>query len=294
MSRKEKIELTNILPIIGMIIGLCLLIYPVAADWIATNRADQSVTSASATIENMSDSQRTDILRKAELYNEQLFIGLADDNKYNNELDIDNVGTMCSISIPSIGVEQPVYHGSEENVLMSGAGHVRGTSLPVGGNNTHTVIAGHTGMPGQRMFDDVDKMQIDDIVEIHVLNETLYYKMTSSEVVDPGYSNKLEIIEGEDLLTLVTCTPYGINDHRLLVHCERIDSQKAETTLSNIEQKQPIELYLNFRTIPFIIASLVIAIVQIKITIGKIIASHSKKKTHSTRRVMLITDEHKR
>lgn len=140
---------------------------------------------------------------------------------YNTILNFGD-GLMGYIEIPKINVNLPIYHGGDENVLTKGAVHLEKTSLPVGGKSTHTVISAHSGYPTQKFFDDIDKLQSDSLIYIHTLNMTLTYKVYSSDVVDPDDSSKLNIIDGKDILSLVTCYPYGINSHRLLIHAERI------------------------------------------------------------------------
>lgn len=143
--------------------------------------------------------------------------------EYDSILDIAGDGVMASIEIPEIGIFVPLYHGTSDGALAKGAGHLPQTSLPVGGASTHCVVAGHTGLPSVRIFDDLDRMHEGSIIIINVLGKRLGYEVYGIEVVEPDETDSLAIAEGRDLLTLVTCTPYGVNSHRLLVHAERCE-----------------------------------------------------------------------
>ncbi|MBR1482586.1 MAG: class C sortase, partial [Ruminococcus sp.] len=139
---------------------------------------------------------------------------------YFDILNIDN-GIMGYIEIPAIKVDLPIYHGESEEILTKGAAHLERTSFPIGGNSTHACISAHSGFPTQKFFDDIDELETGDTVTIKVLDRTLSYTVYDSEVVEPDDASKLQVISGEDILTLVTCYPYGINSHRLLVHARR-------------------------------------------------------------------------
>lgn len=257
---KQNKRLTRIplVPVICLVLGICLIAYPVLADWNATKHSSDTISSMSKTVEQLDNGTRDRMLNEARAYNDDLANGKAEigDERYNTLLSTDSTGIMGSVEIPSINVYEPIYHGSGDDVLMSGAGHVEGTSLPIGGSSTHSVIAGHTGMPGQRMFDEVDTLEPGALMIIDVLGCKLYYKMTSSEVVAPGYSNDLAIVDGEDRVTLVTCTPYGIADKRLLASFERCDAPD-QSALDALE-KPSIESYINMRTVPLLLTSLIV------------------------------------
>jgi len=145
---------------------------------------------------------------------------------------------MSWIEIPSINVSMPIYHGTSDAVLMAAVGHLEGSSLPVGGTSTHTVLTAHSGMRNLRMFDDIHELEEDDIVLLHTMGDVLAYRVTSSEVVWPDETSSLAIQPGQDLLTLVTCTPYGVNDHRLLVHCVRTDYSQEEAQEASMLQNR--------------------------------------------------------
>ena len=138
---------------------------------------------------------------------------------------------MCSIEIPKIKVSLPIYHGVEEGVLQIAVGHIPGSSLPIGGESTHSVLSGHRGLPSARLFTDLDKLVVGDTFLLNVLDEVLTYEVDQILIVEPYDLSSLEIIPGEDLVTLVTCTPYGINTHRLLVRGHRIETAKQAKTI---------------------------------------------------------------
>ena len=161
----------------------------------------------------------------ADTYSEESLLSAAKD--YDDQLDIAGNGIMGNIIIPRIQVNLPIYHGTDAEVLDRGVGHLLGSSLPVGGENTHTILSGHSGMASQKMFTDLEQLTQGDVFYLNVLNETLAYQVTEINTVLPYETDLLGIVPGEDLCTLVTCTPYGINTHRLLVRGSRIPYEKA-------------------------------------------------------------------
>ena len=152
-----------------------------------------------------------------------------DEDGYKEQLSMDEDGVMGIIEIPKIQVSLPIYHGTSEEVLQKGAGHLQGSSLPVGGEDTHTCISAHRGLPNKKMFTNVDQLENGDVFLIQVLDDTCVYEIYSIETVTPDQTGSLEIQSGQDLATLITCTPYGINTHRIFVHGRRISSEEAET-----------------------------------------------------------------
>lgn len=161
----------------------------------------------------------------ADAYSEERLVSAAED--YNSQLDIAGNGIMGYVEIPKIQVNLPIYHGTEAEVLDRGIGHLLGSSLPVGGENTHTVLSGHSGMASQKMFTDLEQLTQGDVFYLNVLNETLAYRVIQISTVLPYETELLSIVPGADLCTLVTCTPYGVNTHRLLVRGSRIPYEKA-------------------------------------------------------------------
>lgn len=150
-------------------------------------------------------------------------------DEYDSLLNVDSEGTMAVVEIPKIQVKLPVFHGTSADVLQKGAGHLEGSSLPVGGETTHTCIAAHRGLPSRELFSRLDLLKTGDLFYIHTLGETLTYQVQSSETVRPDEMDSLRIQKGEDLATLITCTPYGINTHRLYVHGKRVEEKRQKT-----------------------------------------------------------------
>lgn len=219
-------------------LGMCLLIYPMTASWVSQLNQSKVVSD----YDNRTDShqQTTSIaqqLADAHRYNDALKTGAsveANHNKptgqgaststldYNQLLRIDSSGVMGRIRIPSINVDLPIYHGTDDATLLKGIGHLQGTSLPVGGDGTHAVLTGHRGLANATMFTNLNEVRVGDTFTITVLGETLTYRVVSSVVVQPGQTEALRAEAGKDLVTLVTCTPLGINTQRILVTGERV------------------------------------------------------------------------
>lgn len=229
-----------------------MLLYPWISNYLYENRADGEVSAYEEQVEKTDDSEKQEILKKAREYNNILTeskVQLTDpfdeeeakDNglDYNNILNVNGDGMMGFIDIPKINVYLPVYHGTSKVVLESGIGHLEGSSLPVGGENTHTVLSGHTGLSTKKLFTDLTEIKDGDLFFLHILGDVLAYKVISVDVVEPEDTTLLSIQKDKDLATLITCTPYGVNTHRLLVTGERTeynekvqeeaDSEKAPT-----------------------------------------------------------------
>lgn len=219
---------------IAMIGALGLIAYPTFSDW--WNRMHQSYAVASYVehAEDMSAAERKAMLDAAHAYNERLVTNsdrwhMTDEQKreYDATLDVTGTGIMGYVTIPRIKVKLPVYHGTSDGVLQIAAGHLAGTSLPVGGATTHAVVSGHTGLPSARLLTGLDELQKGDTFAFHVLDETYTYQVDQISVVLPSEISKLNIESGADYATLITCTPYGVNSHRLLVRGHRIPNPKV-------------------------------------------------------------------
>lgn len=217
-----------------MIGAICLIAYPTFSDW--WNRMHQSYAVASYVeqTEDLSGEEKQQMFDAAHAYNEALAANgdrwhLTDEQwqTYENTLDITGTGIMGYVTIPRIKVKLPVYHGTSEGVLQIAAGHLAGTSLPVGGETTHAVISGHTGLPSAKLLTGLDELQKGDTFAFHVLDETYTYQVDQISVVLPSDISKLNIESGKDYATLITCTPYGVNSHRLLVRGHRIPNPKV-------------------------------------------------------------------
>lgn len=210
--------------------GLGIASYPFISNMVAQRHASQVVKDYETNVEEM-DEEKIDAMKEAaKKYNEQLSnVVSVDDENENNEqgesyADLLNIGeSLGYITIPKINVNLPIYNGTSQDVLSKGVGHMEQSSYPLGGESTHCVLTGHRGLPSAVLFTDLDKLEIGDEFYLHVLDEILAYKLDQIKVVEPNESGDLEIIDGKDYCTLVTCTPYAINSHRLLVRGERTE-----------------------------------------------------------------------
>ena len=224
---------STILPILILLIGLSLMLYPSFADWWNSFHSSRAIASYEEQVANIDDAQYEELWDAARDYNQSLlhrpndFI-LSDEQQeiYKSLLDIGGNGIMGYIEIPMIDVMLPIYHGTKESVLQIAVGHLDWTSLPVGGAGSHCVLSGHRGLPSARLFTDLDKLKVGDVFMLHVLNEILTYEIDQILIVEPQDTDPLLIEPGKDLCTLITCTPYGINSHRMLVRGHRIESQE--------------------------------------------------------------------
>lgn len=222
-----------------MSISLGLIGYPYLANYLFENRTDGTVNTVEKTMDEQPDTKKEQALADAEAYNKQFADGhvqlrdpfVAEENddtgEYNSLLNLNNNGVMGVIKIPCIDVSLPIYHGTSESVLDKGVGHLEGSSLPIGGESTHSVLTGHTGLSSAKLFTDLTNMEKGDIFFIDVLGKRLAYEVDQIKAVLPSESDDLRVVPGKDYCTLVTCTPYGINSHRLLVRGHRTDYEEA-------------------------------------------------------------------
>ena len=234
-----KKNLSTILLVLALIIGLCLLLYPTVSDYWNSLHQSRAIATYVESVTQIENSDYSRLLERARAYNQELsqqekaewLLSEEALDRYASILDVSGTGIMCSIEIPKIKVNLPIYHGVEEGVLQIAVGHIPGSSLPIGGESTHSVLSGHRGLPSARLFTDLDKLVVGDTFLLNVLDEVLTYEVDQILIVEPYDLSSLEIIPGEDLVTLVTCTPYGINTHRLLVRGHRIETAKQAKTI---------------------------------------------------------------
>ena len=227
---KPKRDYSNILLVLIFLIGLCVLLYPTVSDYWNSRVQSRAIVNYETILSNMTPKDYSDVFAAADNYNDQIrrieYPLMYHDQVpgYFDTLDITGTGIMGYITIEKISVELPIYHGTEESVLNVAAGHVQGTSLPVGGSSTHSVLSAHRGLPSARLFTDLDRLQPGDVFTITVLDRVLTYQIDQILIVKPHEVDALYVTEGEDYCTLVTCTPYGINTHRMLVRGIRVDT----------------------------------------------------------------------
>lgn len=211
-------------------VGISLLLYPVISEYINAKHQSKAIASYDETVSHMSEAEYDEIFAEARAYNDALartegaFYQPERVSGYLEALDITGTGIMGYVTIDKIGVELPVYHTVETDVLQSAVGHLPGTSLPIGGEGTHAVLSGHRGLPSARLFTDLNKLEPGDLFTITVLNRVVMYRVDQVKIVDPTDVTDLQLIPGRDYCTLFTCTPYGINSHRLLVRGVRVET----------------------------------------------------------------------
>ena len=226
-----KDNLFTIILVAALVVGVCLLIYPSFADYWNNFHQSRAVMSYAETVANMDEEEYAQILNDARAYNAKLAQRginwtMTDEEReaYRDELDISGNGVMGYIRIRKIDILLPVYHGTDESILQTSIGHLEQTSLPIGGENTHSMLSGHRGLPSAKLFSDLDKLREGDTFSLTILNETLTYEVDHIWIVEPDDLSHLQIEEGKDLCTLITCTPYGVNTHRLLIRGHRVQN----------------------------------------------------------------------
>ena len=254
-NKKRKMTIKDIIRLLVLVVAFAVLLYPTVSSYVNEKNGSKVVSNYDAESVRLSNAEKEKMLEDARAYNKEMLsnIDLIDpfsqgekslDARYESLLNIDGSGMMGYIRIPKIKVEIPIYHGTSESVLQAGVGHFWGTSLPVGGESTHTVLTGHRGLPTKTLFTNMDKLVKGDVFYIKVLDETLAYKVNQILTVLPEETEALSIVPGQDYATLVTCTPYAINTHRLLVRGHRIPYEEAV----KIEKDTSTGIELSFTT----------------------------------------------
>lgn len=230
-------HISTIILCITFITGLSLLLYPTVSNYWNAQHQTKAVVDYTERIEKMDDSEKFAEIDRAVSYNSVLvdngrrFSPNKEEKEiYNSILSVDDNGMMGYITIPELRLKLAIYHGVDESVLQVGIGHIEGSSLPVGGDSTHCVISGHRGLPSAKLFTDIDKLVVGDVFMLHVYDEVLTYEVDQILIVEPEDYSALAIEEGKDYCTLITCTPYGINTHRLLVRGHRVENKVIDGT----------------------------------------------------------------
>lgn len=241
---KKKI-LGILIPVLIFLTGLGVLLYPVFSDLWNQHRQNRLMTDYTNTVTDMEDAERNALWSAAVQYNQGLQAAPQDaftgadpgpKNPYWSLLDPDGTGVMGYLEIPKISLRLPIYHGTGDAALQKGIGHLAGTSLPVGGSGTHCVLSGHRGLPSALLFTDLDQLETGDTFTLYVLDQRLSYQVDQILVVEPEDVSALAPEDGKDYVTLVTCTPYGVNTHRLLVRGSRIeDTQEPVPEVTNLQ-----------------------------------------------------------
>ena len=272
-----KKQTSNIWLVLILLIGLSLLLYPSFADWWNSFHQTQAIATYSEQVADMDDEKYEEIWNAAWDYNQSLLertnsFLLSDVQKteYDSLLDVGGTGIMGYIEIPSIKVALPIYHGTDEAVLQVAVGHLEWTSLPVGGESSHCVVSGHRGLPRAKLFTDLDQMQVGDTFIFRILDEVLTYEVDQIRIVEPSDTSELSIVKGKDLCTLVTCTPYGINSHRMLVRGHRVDNAEEARIIRVTADATQIE--------PIIVAPIVAAPILLVLLVILMIPKPKKRR----------------
>ncbi len=288
---KRKLAIFGIVLI--FLAGIGVLSYPLVSSVINNYVSRSSVEEYSKKVAQLPSEKAEELIEQAQKYNSSLsnnliltdpfdqeaFQKIGSD--YENVLNIDDSGLIGYIDIPKINVYLPIYHGTDSEVLAKGAGHMQNTSFPVGGASTHAVISAHTAYPGETFFDYLTDMEVGDEFYIHILDRTLKYEVDKIEVILPEEVNSLRIVDGEDLVTLLTCTPYSVNTHRLLVRGKRVeydDTKYVDTGVSLASFDNGYIFFLGYK-IPYLVAGLIIAgFVSVVVIVIVLILRRSRKK----------------
>ena len=274
---KKKSSFVTAILIAALLAGALLLLYPTVSDYWNSFHQSRAIASYAEQVADLDDNTYDQIWADARAYNETLdnstsrFVMTEEQKKiYEALLNIAGNGVMGYIEIPKIKCNLPIYHGTDEAVLQIAIGHVQGSSLPAGGESTHCVLSGHRGLPSAKLFSDLDQLTEGDVFLLRVLDETLTYEVDQIRTVLPDELDDLAIEEGKEYCTLVTCTPYGINSHRLLVRGHRVENQASASTIRVTADAMQIE--------PLLIAPLVAVPMLLVLLVMVLIPHRTKKK----------------
>ena len=272
--KNKKDSLITLVLVLTFLTGLSLLLYPTISNWWNSFHQSQVIENFSKTADNLDKDVYRQVLDQADAYNSSIadqgirWVMSEEEKKdYEEQLNVAGNGVMCYVEIPKIDCELPVYHGVDEAVLEIAAGHIAGSSLPVGGPGTHCMISGHRGLPRATLFSKLDQLQEGDYFMLHTLNELLTYEVDQIRIVLPDELEDLRIVPGQDLCTLITCTPYGINSHRLLVRGHRIENDLSAAITAEARQIDKL-----------IVASVVAAPILLILLIWMLITTRDKKR----------------
>lgn len=286
MNKKTaKYRLATFLIVSHIVAGLGLILYPTISNILKNIAFQNSIHSYTAVVAELGEDIRNEYLTAAQLHNQNLadrggpFARLADDEyaAYEKLLSIPDSDIIAYVIIEKINVSLPIYHGTSDDVLQNGIGHLEGTSLPIGGKSTHSVISGHRGLPSATLFTNVDRLVIGDTFNIRVLNETLTYEVDKITSVEPNDWSQLQIVEGMDYCTLLTCTPYAVNTHRLLVRGHRIETPPEQELKTKVQWYQAVADQ-NWKLILLIAFAGVLILAIITVITVSIIKSYLRKK----------------
>ena len=281
--KKKKGNFTTLLLILVLLAGLSLLLYPSVSDYWNSFHQTRAIATYAEKVANLNQDQYDEIWAAAESYNASLtdrvnayLLSDAQKEEYQQLLNVSGLGVMGYIEIPSIDCSLPIYHGTEESVLQIAVGHLEWSSLPVGGESTHCVLSGHRGLPSAKLFTNLDKLQTGDIFMLRVLDNVLTYEVDQISIVLPTEVDQLLPTEGMDYVTLMTCTPYGINTHRLLVRGKRVETTESQKHIRVAADA--------FRIEPIIVAPILAIPMLLAALVGVLVAPHLRKRSKRRRK----------
>lgn len=268
---------STLILILVFFVGLSVMLYPTLSDYVNQRNQSRAVANYAQSVGTMTDADYSAYFDAADAFNAQV---AANENAlyrpdqlsgYYDTLDITGTGIMGYITIAKIGVELPIYHGTSDSVLQIAAGHLEGTSLPVGGASTHAVISAHRGLPSAKLFTNLDQLEVGDTFTITVLDRVLTYEVDKITIVLPAQTDDLLVADGKDYVTLMTCTPYGINTHRLLVRGRRVETPDQFKRIRVTAEALKIE--------PIIVAPVMALPMLLILLIGMLLSTRKRKKT---------------
>lgn len=268
---------STLILILVFFVGLSVMLYPTISDYVNQRNQSRAVANYAQSVDTMTDADYSAYFDAADAFNAQV---AANENAlyrpdqlsgYYDTLDITGTGIMGYITIAKIGVELPIYHGTSDSVLQIAAGHLEGTSLPVGGASTHAVISAHRGLPSAKLFTNLDQLEVGDTFTITVLDRVLTYEVDKITIVLPTQTDNLLVADGKDYVTLMTCTPYGINTHRLLVRGRRVETPDQFKRIRVTAEALKIE--------PIIVAPVMALPMLLILLIGMLLSTRKRKKT---------------
>ena len=281
--KKKKGNFTTLLLILVLLAGLSLLLYPSVSDYWNSFHKTRAIATYAEEVANLNQDQYDEIWAAAESYNASLtdrvnayLLSDAQKEEYQQILNVSGLGVMGYIEIPSIDCSLPIYHGTEESVLQIAVGHLEWSSLPVGGESTHCVLSSHRGLPSAKLFTNLDKLQTGDIFMLRVLDNVLTYEVDQISIVLPTEIDQLLPTEGMDYVTLMTCTPYGINTHRLLVRGKRVETTESQKHIRVAADA--------FRIEPIIVAPILAIPMLLAALVGVLVAPHLRKRSKRRRK----------
>ncbi len=278
MKKKEAVKakgkkkgkgssVSTIILLVILLVGVGILLYPSVSDWWNSMHATQAIAGYVTAVEDLSAQEREDAIKAAQAYNTKLLNGVDFDlteeeyAEYEALLDIGGTGIMGYVQISAIGVNLPIYHSVDESVLQIAVGHIPGSSLPVGGERTHSVLSGHRGLPSAKLFSDLDQMVEGDTFTLNVMGQTTTYMVDQIRIVLPEETDELAIQPGRDYCTLVTCTPYGVNTHRMLVRGKRIENIAGEVVVVAEAVRIPNYIVIPAVGIPLLFVTLTVSLI---------------------------------